>query len=189
MLVDYIKAGTLAADTGATVLVLFIIDKDARWPIPIKAAFASTTSAGVEIDGEVSPAYELVRASIAKRPLPSFPGILFVERLGTAAEPVYLSFTTISAVPDVREQVRVACSLAEAAVLEGKSPGKSFAVSLAVQLAKKDLRYVHGGPASAWERMYNVLNALRPYKDIVAAVGKAVGGSAGKELAGKVLGK
>jgi hypothetical protein len=173
---SYLRAGSLGSDSGSRILVLFTLDKKARWPLAPERAFPSAVKA---VDDSHA-SYELVRAAIAKRPLSPFPGVLFFARVYTRSEPVFVSVNPSSSAGEVAVFMRQLFSIAEVA-LSKATPESTFASNLAAELAKKGYTYTRGEPSSMTERFYHFVRSIAKHgKDLatVAELGMKIAGAA-----------
>ena len=87
-IVDYISAGSLPSDSGSQILVLFVLDQSAKWPLPLtKKSFGGW----LEVDRGVHPSYEIIKMLFQGHPTPPLPSIAYFERFTVEREPIFVS--------------------------------------------------------------------------------------------------
>jgi hypothetical protein len=172
---EYVKAGSLASDSGRKVLVLF--SSDTRVFSPTYSDDASVFSGadaipGVKIDAGIQPAYEMIRLLFEPDPAPPLPGIALFKDF-TDSEVVYAKLSGLATPGEVAERLRQIFALAaEAGAL---ASDRTFAEAVSVGLEKRRIPHLTTGRTSVREwfvRGYQFLWDNR--SDIIAGIGAVV---------------
>jgi hypothetical protein len=172
---EYVRAGSLASDSGRKVLVLF--SSETRVFSPTDSDDASVFSGagaipGVKIDAGIHPAYEMIRMLFEPDPAPPLPGIALFKDFSDS-EVIYAKLTGLATPGDVAGRLREIFALAAEA--GAPASDRTFADAVSVALEKRRIPHLRTGRTSVREwfvRGYQFLWDNR--SDIIAAIG-AVG--------------
>jgi hypothetical protein len=169
---DYVRGGSLSTDSGPHVLVFFMLDADASWPVPVTA---HSFGDWLDVDTGVLPAQQLVRFLFEPRPTPPLPGIVIFRDLVQEGSPLYIPITATDPA-DIRSLCRRVFSVLESAARDArKRPAYELSKQVAVELRQDRIEFVAAGSSSAREwfvRAYQFLGDNMG--DIVSLVGLAV---------------
>ena len=167
-IVDYIQAGSMASDSGSRILVLFLLDQPAQWPVPItKQSFGSW----LELDTSVHPSYELVRTLFEGSTPPPLPGIAFFDRLSDLREPVFVGLQNLTTKEQIRTRLQTVCGLATTAYSKHGHRYDRFANDFCVELELQKVPYVRAGRTSMRSWLIKAFRVAWQHKgDIVSVV-------------------
>ena len=165
LVTEYIKAGSLGADSGRHIFVLFTLDGNAHKPQRIdKNAFEDR----IEIDDGEYPAYELVRGLFPNEAV-ELPGILFIQKFSKPSEPVLVSFRGQKTLEDLTALARQIFETGTSVYLNGAQG--DFPEKFSIAMARKTIPYKRGGSTSMREWMVKAFyQARKNLGDIVTVV-------------------
>lgn len=143
---DYILQGTLSDDSGTRVLVLFVLDRTARWPKRIEP---SDFGDWVKLDRESHPCTAIPQLLFKSKVPPALPGLIFFEKF-SITEPVYVSLDGTTSVSEVRDLVREVSVIATKCLQEQGIAGE-FAGRFSIALSSSKHRYSRANTASVLE--------------------------------------
>lgn len=167
VIVDYLAEGTLAADSGARVLVLFTTARPAPFPSPLDVESLDW----LELDTGTLPAQEMLRDLFVPNEAPPLPGIAFLRRFSTGDEAIYFPLGDHETAAALRQYLR-ALFVDVAGAADAGTTGRQFINHIAVksQLANRTFRRGMIGSPRQW-----LISGYRYVKanagDIIAAVG------------------
>lgn len=172
---DYVKAGSLASDSGRRVLVLF--SSSARVFSPTDSDDASIFSGavaipGVKVDAAIQPAYEMIRVLFEPDPSPPLPGIALFKDF-TDSEVVYAGLSGLASAGDVAGRLRDIFALAAEAGADASD--RRFADVVSVALEKRRIPHQRTGRRSAREWFVRGYLFLWDNRSDIIAVISAVG--------------
>ena len=162
---DYVLSGTLGADSGPHILVLFALGDD------LPSSDATYMAGGVVVDATVHPAYDVIRRLFQPKPPPPLPGIAFMARLSSPTDTVYVDLDGMGGESAARSRLRLLFSLADGA-FDVTGDRSQFADSFAVGLARRGVNYSRSGRRALREWLvwaYRFL--LQNRSDVVAVLG------------------
>ncbi|WP_242911349.1 hypothetical protein [Actinomadura terrae] len=165
--VDYIKAGALADDSGPDVLVLFTLDDPAPVPVSLEdESFGRWADLGLS----ANPSHRMIRALFDDRPTPVLPGLVVFENFAGDSDALYLPLGHLDTEHEVRTHLREVFS-GVAHLGSGSKPGK-FLDDLGMHWSRQELTYERSGRRPVREWLLGGFRAARDhYGDIVATIG------------------
>jgi hypothetical protein len=108
--VDYVRLGLTAADSGPNLLVLFALDAFASGPVPVGAdAFAGW----LQLDTGSHPAYDIVRLLFDAGAVPVLPGLVLLRTVGVNTDAVYVELSGLATIETVQARLREVFALAD----------------------------------------------------------------------------
>lgn len=149
-IVEYIKQGSLASDSGPRILVLFTLDSQASSATSLpQNAFGSW----LQLDASEHPSYRLIRTLFGQKATPPLPGIAFLPQLTGEHEVAYVPLQGLSDAAAVRDKLRTLFSVADHTYqeLRGDQPRSQFTDRFAVQLQKDRVPFETSGSTSLSE--------------------------------------
>ena len=165
--VEYLKGGTLADDSGPDLMVLFTLDEPAPIAVPISDQSFRTWA---ELGMGAHPAYRMVRGIFDGKPAPPLPGLLVFESLTADGPALYIPLAHADTAADVRRCLRQVFSLID--YLAGDSGEKLPLKKLGVELHKCGLGYKRTGARSVREWLLEAFQIAREnYGEIVSTIG------------------
>ncbi|MGW1158685.1 hypothetical protein ACWD5Q_08720 [Streptomyces sp. NPDC002513] len=164
---DYVRAGTLADDSGPDVLVLFTLDEPAPIAVPVGA---DSLRSWVDLDVGVHPSYRMVRALFNGRPTPPLPGLVVLDDLAEESEALYLPLGELDNERAVRQRLRRVLALIGHVSATAK-PGK-YLDDLGLELYRLGIEHVRTDRISAREWLLRAFDTTRAnLGDIVTTIG------------------
>ncbi|MGV9247660.1 hypothetical protein [Streptomyces sp. NPDC003710] len=164
---DYVRAGTLADDSGPEVLVLFALDEPAPVAEPLGAG---SLRSWVDLDVGVHPAYRMVRALFDGRPTPPLPGLVVLDDLAEECEALYLPLGDLESERAVRQRLRRVLALIDHVSGTAK-PGK-YLDDLGLELYRQGVEHIRTDRISAREWLLRAFDTTRAnLGDIVTTIG------------------
>ncbi|WP_217231794.1 hypothetical protein [Streptomyces anulatus] len=141
---EYLREGTLAADSGPRVLAFFTLDETALVSHP------SAAMADVDADTAVHLAYEMTRHLFSPSVPPPLPGVIFMGQLSTEGDAVYIPLGNLQDASGVRDLLRSLFSLAEQALVDGAGAAE-FTNQFSRKLIPEGIEYSRSGKAPLGE--------------------------------------
>jgi hypothetical protein len=165
---EYVKSGTLASDSGPSVLVLFNLDQQARWPTALpESAFDSW----LQVDAQEHPSYPIARALFAPKAAPPLPLLVLFDSWTREANVVAVGLSDLSTATEARERMRTVFSIVQTATAKGPATGKTMD-DIARKLAARRIEYDRSAGLSVRERLWKVSHFVGDHlSDLVAVVG------------------
>lgn len=166
-IVDYVRSGTMADDSGPDILVLFVLDRPAPIALPVgTAAFGHEVEIGVGVD----PAYRMVRTLFDGSRVPPLPGLVVFRDIAEDTDGVYLPLGHLESEREVRLHLREV--FAEMGHLAATGKPERFLDDLGVQWTRRGLAYERTDrrPMREW-LIEGFRTARENYGDIVGAIG------------------
>ena len=168
---EYLLQGTLSSDSGSTILVLFVIEADARGP---RVLSDRDFGSAVEVTEAVHPSYATLQLLFGEVPPPSLPGIAFFDRLGMT-EPVYVRLGGLTNVESVRTRLRDVCAMANGCVRSrSRDDPSGFADCFSKALAVKGIPYMRSGRRSLIECLILAARRLFEHRQDLVSVASLV---------------
>ncbi|MGA4994654.1 hypothetical protein [Nonomuraea bangladeshensis] len=143
---EYVLSGSLSADSGPDVLVMFCLDETADTPTPLDD---SSFGSWLTLETTAPPAYTMVRHLFGSSPVPPLPGIAFFEGIGHDDEVVYVHLVDDHEPEAARAKLRKVLSIAAQAA--SRSPGSGRQAVLAAGLLNERIPYTRSGRTSLRE--------------------------------------
>lgn len=166
-IVDYVRSGTMADDSGPDVLVLFVLDRPAPIAVPVgTTAFGHGAEIGVGVD----PAHRMVRTLFGGSRVPPLPGLVVFRDVAEDTDGVYLPLGHLESEREVRLHLREVFAEMGHLAATGK-PGR-FLDDLGVQWTRRGLAYERTDrrPMREW-LIEGFRTARENYGDIVGTIG------------------
>lgn len=165
---DYVKAGTLASDSGPQLLVLFTLDSTARFPARLDSR---SFQRWLDLDTGVHPAYQMIRQMFPSGRVPPLPGILFFGSF-TVPDCIYVSLAELTEMESLRQRLRELFSRADQVVRKQKDgSSETWADALAIQLRKDHFDYQRSASLSPREWLIRAYRFLTEHQgDLVSAL-------------------
>jgi hypothetical protein len=146
LLVDYVRSGGLASDSGPNLLVLFNLDRPVTRPLRLGTdAFSSA----LQIESATHPSYEIVRLLFEPKVVPPLPGIAFLATGSERQSAVFIQLDDLADAEALKQQVRRLFSFADAAARS--SAGAKGVDKLSVMLRADRIAHVRPGRTSLQE--------------------------------------
>jgi len=160
----YVDSGSLPADSGRKILVLFTVDENATWggSTPVMEV------PGFEFETADHPAYQMIRDLYEGKVPPSLPGILIFESFVHTTGTVYISLEGLDET-QVRSRLRKIFELAGHVYDSG---ALEFAGAFGVALTQNKIAYLRSEPGTLSEWLAKAWRlAWEKKKEIVTMVG------------------
>jgi hypothetical protein len=162
---EYIEKGSIASDSGPNILVLFYSAKDIRFP---RAIANKDLVVGVELDLNVHPAYEFAQWLLPGQSLPSFPGLMFMDRVVDSIDAVYIPLAKHSTAQEVADFCRSVFVLANQ-VLKERELNESLD-ALSVALKRNGFEYTKTSDTTVREWLITLYQFSKKHGATIASV-------------------
>jgi hypothetical protein len=164
----YVTEGTLAADSGPGVLVLFTA---AYADAPVLVSNASLAGL-LTIERAELPAQQMTRLLFSERQVPVLPGLLVFDHFTGETEALYFPLDEAADPADVRTRLRGLFSLIEHSKRSVAGSRRPFADVLAVAAQREELAFVRSGRTSMRQWLVQAYQLTKRHAaDIVGALG------------------
>ncbi|MBB6349836.1 hypothetical protein ACWGH8_24520 [Nonomuraea muscovyensis] len=166
-IVEYVRSGTMADDSGPNVLVLFVLDRPAPIAVPVgTGAFGHWAEIGVGVD----PAHRMVRTLFSGSRVPPLPGLVVFRDLAEDTDGVYLPLGHLESEREVRLHLREVFAEMDHLAATGR-PAKLLD-DLGVQWTRRGLAYERTDrrPMREW-LIEGFRTARENYGDLVGTIG------------------
>jgi hypothetical protein len=164
----YLKEGTLASDSGRSLLVLFTSFADVDMPQEVTSY---TLGSGLVIEAEELPAQQMTNALFGDKGAPPLPGLLVFKSLVEQQEALYFGLDGFATATELRSRLRMIFSLVDH-VVKQRNNKSSFAEQLAVLAQRRQLAFVRSGQVSMRQRIVQAYQFLgRHGAELAAALG------------------
>ncbi|MFB8415293.1 hypothetical protein ACFC63_07225 [Streptomyces albidoflavus] len=165
--VDYVRSGALADDSGPDSLVLFALDGSASTP---RAIDAGAFEAWLSLEQSTSISHQLVRTLFEPEDVPVLPGLAFFHGAVDDGEVVWVPLGGLETPDRVRDRVQTAVNYAVSAHRAGGL--EKYPHRLRLKLQGAGIPFIGTGRASFREWLRYSLAAVREKSgEIVAAIG------------------
>jgi hypothetical protein len=167
---DYIKVGTLPADSGPNNMVLFTLDAQATWPTDVKTVLPELPF--LDIDRTTHASYAAVRYLFEPKTPPPLPGIAIFRRFTGEHDVIYADLSGLSDRNDVTARIRAVLACAEKAFTRSEQKERDFADELAIVMEKVNLPFIRTGRVAMRQWLIRVYRFTEEHiGDLVSAVG------------------
>ena len=166
----YVKAGTLASDSGPHCLVMFSLDQTARWPSAVSVgAFESW----LQLDHSEHPSYTFARAVFGVENLAPIPSLILFSSWTKPEHAVAVMLDELRDDGEVRTRLRQVFGIVEGSRDDGDRT--KWTGDIAARLAKARIPYRSSSGPSVRERLWKAgYFATDNLDKIVAVVGLAL---------------
>jgi hypothetical protein len=165
---QYVSSGGLEKDSTDHLLILYASGPEAESARSVHHPLEEIS--GIQLEGDANASYEFVRSAFREGRNPRLPGVLFMSRLATDVEAVFLSASDTASQNEARSVL--AEGFRQASAASGVPPEK-FAEKLSLSFARSPLssRYQRTGSMSASEALIKFWRRLLSQrKDIMSAM-------------------
>ncbi|MEX5258369.1 hypothetical protein [Kocuria arenosa] len=163
----YLAEGTLAADSGAQILIIFTTSK----PAPTPSALNVEALDWIELDDGILPAQEMLRHLFVPGVPPPLPGLAFLRQFSVGDEAIYFPLAGRTTAEEIRQDIREICADVTKAA-ERASTGRQFIDRLAAKSQLRQRKFQRGGITSPREWLISAYRWVKANAgDLIAAVG------------------
>ncbi len=167
---QYVAGGTLAADSGSRVMVLFTAQASVSTPRKLSLGMLN---GAVVIDDGKHPAYDCVRKLLPTIPVPPLPAVVVFDRFTGGVEPVVIGIGDATTTVELRTRLQKVFGDAASQVRERASDtSRDFATRLSAALARDGIEYERSGATSVREWLTNLWQWARQNVSTVVSIVK-----------------
>lgn len=167
---QYVAAGSLAADAGRELMVLFTVPKAIATP---RRVSLDMLGGNVIVDDGKHPAYDYVRSLVPEISNPSLPCVVIFNRFVDGSDPVIVSLVDSATPADVRSLLQTVFRAATREYADG--PSSTFATRLGADLTELGIPFLRGGGFSMREWLASVFTWAKQNTSTVVSILKLLG--------------
>jgi hypothetical protein len=167
---QYVSSGSLAADAGRDLMVLFTVPKVVTTP---RRVSLDMLNGSVIVDDGKHPAYDYVRSLVPEISNPPLPCLVVFNRFVEGSDPVLVSLVDSATPADLRSVLQTVFRAATREFARGAA--SSFATRLGADLTQLGITFVRGGGFSIREWLASVFTWAKQNASTVVSVLKMFG--------------
>lgn len=165
---QYIQKGSVSADTGKRVLLLFLTSSKLHTAKRLKQ---KDLQFGIELDTSQHPSYELLSSFFPLRsPSVILPGLVICSSLIDHKNAVYVPLANLMSIESVAARCRHVFKIMEVTYLETMRSPEEFIDKCSVEFAKKDIPYERSDKISFYEGLIKAYKFVIKHRGDITAV-------------------